>query len=87
MRRATITIPDDLERELQAWLETQPAPPSLAKVLQAALRRFLAQKKLEALEYRPASGSLSIRPAPHGSGHRDASVEHDAHLAADELPR
>lgn len=87
MRRATITIPDDLERELQNWLDTQPAPPSLAKILQAALRGFLAEKKLEALEYRPASGPLSVGVAARGSGHRDASVEHDAHLAAEEPSR
>ena len=83
MRRATITIPDDLEKDLQAWLDTQPAPPSLAKVMQAALKSFLTEKKLEALEYRPARYAFWITPAEHGSGYSDVSINHDAHLAGE----
>jgi Arc/MetJ-type ribon-helix-helix transcriptional regulator len=83
MRRATVTIPDDLEKELQAWLDAQPARPSLAKVLQAALRLYLAEKKLEALEYRPATGPFRFTVDEVGSGHRNVSVEHDAHFAGD----
>ena len=81
MRRATVTIPDDLEKELELWLSSQTAPPSLAKVMQSALRRFLAEAKLEALEYRPPRAAFSLSPAAQGSGHTDVSVEHDAHLA------
>ena len=81
MRRATVTIPDDLEKELELWLSSQTAPPSLAKVMQSALRRFLAEEKLEALEYRPPRGAFSVSPAARGSGHADVSVEHDAHVA------
>lgn len=81
MRRATVTIPPDLDEELRAWLATQPAPPSLAKILQAALRMFLREKKLESLEHRAASAPFAISRAGGGSGHHDVSVEHDAHLA------
>lgn len=42
MRRATVTIPDDLESDLAAYTASEPAAPSLAGVVQAALRRFLA---------------------------------------------
>ncbi len=41
MRRATITIPDDLEADLDAYLADQDAKPSLAAVTQSALRQFL----------------------------------------------
>lgn len=81
MRRATVTIPDGLERELQAWLDSQPAPPSLASVLQAALRMFLDEKRLEALEYQAPTGEFSFVVDGEGSGHSDVSIEHDAHFA------
>lgn len=81
MKRATITIPDDLEEELNAFLKTQDAPPSLTSVLQAALRRYLEERKLSALEYRPPVGPLRIEPAAQGSGGDDGSVDHDRHLA------
>lgn len=45
MRRATVTIPDDLEHDLQHFLEAAPAQPSLAAVVQTALRRFLTGPK------------------------------------------
>ena len=41
MRRATITIPDDLEADLEAYLADQEVPPSLAAIAQTALREFL----------------------------------------------
>lgn len=39
----TVTIPDELEDELDRFVSEQPAPPSATAVLQASLRRFLAQ--------------------------------------------
>lgn len=80
MRRATITLPDELEAELEDWLATQPTPPSLTGILQTALRTFLREKKLEALQYRPRTRPLSVTPSPHGSGHQDTSIHHDAVL-------
>jgi predicted nucleotidyltransferase len=41
MRRATITIPDDLEADLEAYVADQKVPPSLAAITQTALRQFL----------------------------------------------
>ena len=49
MRRATITLPDDLEAELDSFLEAHEAPPALTTVVQAALRRYLAEKRGEPL--------------------------------------
>lgn len=41
VRRATITIDDELATELDAFMASLPATPSLASVVQAALHRFL----------------------------------------------
>lgn len=41
MRRATITLPDDLEEKLERFRLAQPARPSLTSVVQAALEEYL----------------------------------------------
>lgn len=41
MRRASITIPDELEADLAAYLADQEVEPSLAAITQTALRQFL----------------------------------------------
>lgn len=83
MRRATITIPDDLEVELNRYLERQPAPPTLATLLQAALRRYLEEEELRRRDYRPARGPLRISAASKGSGVADVAERHDAYLTGD----
>jgi Arc/MetJ-type ribon-helix-helix transcriptional regulator len=79
MRRATITIPDDLAKAIDRYVRTQEARPPLAAVVQAALRQYLKERG-----YLRASGPLRITPAKRGSGHRDISQAHDRHLAAQE---
>lgn len=44
MRRASITIPDGLERALERYRKDLDAPPSLASVVQTALRRYLEER-------------------------------------------
>lgn len=80
MRRATVTIPDELEDQLDRYLGSQDPAPSLTAVLQTALRRFLSEQKLEARGYEPARGPLRITPAPLDDGPTDVSVEHDRYL-------
>lgn len=41
MRRATITVPDDLAQALDAFIAAQPARPSLTSVVEAALESYL----------------------------------------------
>lgn len=41
MRRATITLPDDLEQKVERFRRSQPARPSLTSVVQAALEDYL----------------------------------------------
>jgi metal-responsive CopG/Arc/MetJ family transcriptional regulator len=81
MRRATITLPDDLEAELEAYLAAQDASPSLTGLVEAALRRYLQEKRLEARQHQPGAGRLRVTPATRGSGAADASLEHDRYLA------
>lgn len=58
MRRATITLPDDLEADLDAYLASRDAPPSLTSLVQAALRRYLEEES--------AQSDPSDRPYPTG---------------------
>lgn len=83
MRRATITLPDDLEAELDSYLETQDAAPSLTGLVVVALRRYLEDKRLETRQYQPPAGPLRITPAERGSGAADTSLDHDRYLADD----
>jgi len=84
MRRATITFPDDLEVDLDAFMARQEAAPSLPRLLQAALRSYLAEKSREQAiadrDPRPARRPLKITVAGQGSGAHDVSIEHDRHL-------
>ncbi|HET9212281.1 MAG TPA: hypothetical protein VFR03_17890 [Thermoanaerobaculia bacterium] len=81
MRRATITIPDDLEADLNWYMKTLDITPSLTGVVETALRKFLREKRLETRQYHPAKQRLRITPAEKGSGRHDISVEHDRYLA------
>ena len=42
MRRATVTIPDQLDEQLDVFLRSQRGKPSLTSLLQTALERFLS---------------------------------------------
>jgi hypothetical protein len=76
MRRATVTISDDLEVSLDAYNRQQDVSPALTAVLQAALREYLARRGFSA-----APKALRITPAKKGSGARDVSIRHDRYLA------
>ena len=76
MRRATITIGDDLEASLDAYIRQQEAAPPLTAVVQTALKEFLATRG-----FAPGQRKLRITPARKGSGAQDVSIEHDRYLA------
>lgn len=44
MRRATITIPDELERAIELCRRDLEVPPSLAAIVQTALREYLVER-------------------------------------------
>lgn len=72
MRRATITIGDETEAQLDAWMRRQDAATSLTAVVQTALKEFLAHCGLAA-----PSAKLQITPSRKGSGSRYVSIAHD----------
>lgn len=76
MKRATMTLPDDLAEAVDNYLQAQEAPPALTTVVQAALREYLRERGF-LRRRRP----LRIRPAKRGSGRSDVSMDHDLYLA------
>ncbi len=76
MKRATVTLTDELEASLEAYLDQQEAAPALTAVVQAALREYLARRG-----YDRSPGRLRITPARKGSGKPDGSIRHDYYLA------
>ena len=76
MKRETITLNDEFERAVDAYLRDQEARPSLTAVVQAALRKNLSERA----NVRRAK-RLRITPAPRGSGRKDVSERHDRYLA------
>lgn len=76
MKRATITLPDDLAAGVDEYLESHDAPPALTTVVQAALREYLQERGF----LRPFR-TLRITPAAQGSGLTDVSVNHDKYFA------
>lgn len=77
MKRATVTIPDDIIPALDAYLADQRPKPPLTAVVHDALAGFLADRGY--LPGRPRR--LKLTPAARGSGTRSTSVNHDAVLA------
>jgi metal-responsive CopG/Arc/MetJ family transcriptional regulator len=77
MKRATVTIPDDLARAVDNYVQAQDAPPALTAVVQAALRHYLEERGFLATPAR----QLVITSSRRGSGRRDVSQSHDHYLA------
>jgi hypothetical protein len=73
-----MTLPDDLAEAVDEYVRAQEAPPALTAVMQAALREYLRARGF-LRPYRP----LRISPAPHGSGRRDVSKNHDKYFVED----
>lgn len=76
MKRATVTIDDELEPSLDAYMRQQEVVPALTAVVHAALKEYLARRG-----FVPAQPKFRITPARKGSGARDTSMAHDRYLA------
>jgi hypothetical protein len=76
MKRATMTLPDDLAQAAERYLASQEAPPTLTAVVQAALRQYLGERG-----FLRTRRTLEITPARKGSGRSDVSQQHDRYLA------
>lgn len=79
MKRATISLTDDLEAALDSYVSRQEAPPTLTAVVQAALREYLSRRGAA-----PPVNRLRISPARKGSGKADVSRRHDRYFAGHE---
>src|ERR1700679_2336958 len=75
MKRATITLPDDLAEAMESYLRTQEAPPALTTVMQTALREYLRERG-----FLRVRRTLKIRAAKRGSGRSDVSQNHDLYF-------
>jgi hypothetical protein len=78
MKRATITLPDDLERALEAFRRSQEVPLPLTALTQAALREYLVKRGFLATS---AARPFVITPVEEGSGTSDVSTNHDRYFA------
>jgi tRNA(Ile2) C34 agmatinyltransferase TiaS len=81
-----LTLPDELEQELKAYLLSHNEP--IEEVLRAALREYLARDRLvtrleqAGLEFRlPTESRGRFTVAAVGSGKSDISVEHDKYTS------
>ena len=81
MKRATITLPDELEAEVERFLAVQEPAPSFTSLVQTALRRYLDEAEWSRRRFSPAAEELSVTPAAKGSGHAASSERHDSVLA------
>jgi hypothetical protein len=74
MKRATVTLPDDLAEAVEKYTQAQNVTPALTAVVQAALREYLRERGF-LRTYRP----LKLEPLGN-SGRSDVSVNHDLYL-------
>jgi metal-responsive CopG/Arc/MetJ family transcriptional regulator len=74
MKRATLTLPDDLAQAVDEYVQAQEAPPALTTVMQTALREYLRERGFLRTR-RP----LKISPKGN-SGRSDVSENHDLYL-------
>ena len=74
MKRATITLPDDIAKAVDDYIEAQEVPPALTTVMQVALRAYLSERG-----FLRARRSLRIRPNGK-SGRSDVSQNHDLYF-------
>jgi hypothetical protein len=74
MKRATVTLPDDLAEAVESYTRAQNIPPALTAVVQTALRAYLRERGF-LRTYRP----LKLEPLGN-SGRSDVSVNHDLYL-------
>jgi metal-responsive CopG/Arc/MetJ family transcriptional regulator len=75
MKRATITVPDDLADALDQFRDAQETPPTLTTLMQTALREFLQERGFLRSHRR-------LKLGPVGQSRRsDVSRNHDDYFA------
>ncbi len=79
MRRATVTIPDELEKALDSYRRNLEFPPSLAAVMQTALKEYLRVRGYTAL----AEPDTGQRPSQRPTVYEDAPTVRGEKTAAE----
>jgi hypothetical protein len=75
MKRATMTLPDDLAEAIDQFRSAQETPPALTTLMQTALREFLQERGFMRSHRRFKLGPVGR------SGRSDVSQNHDAYFA------
>jgi Arc/MetJ-type ribon-helix-helix transcriptional regulator len=78
MKRTTISLPDQLQEELEQYQQDQTVRPPTSALIQTAIREYLERRGYGRPQQR---GGFHITPAPEGSGTSDGSSEHDRYVA------
>ena len=73
MRRATVTIPEELEGALESYKRDLEFSPSLAALMQAALREYLQQRGYVTQEGEADSRPTMYEDAPYLRGNKTAA--------------
>ena len=73
MKQLTVTLPEALEHQLNAYLETHPE--SAADVMQTALKAFLEEQMWAAYRPEPALKPFHISPAENIDGADDGATD------------
>jgi hypothetical protein len=76
LKRATITLTDELEDAVEAFRDAQDVPPSLTAITQTALREYLVQRG-----FLRTHRTFWLTPVEQGSGDPYASRDHNRHVA------
>ena len=82
MQRAAITLSDEIEASLDAYIQPQKVAPSVTAIMQGALQEFLSRRGFTA-----GARKLRVTPAKKGSDFKDVSVDHDRYLAGHRICR
>src|ERR1035441_785177 len=77
MKRATMTIPDDLAEAMEQYVQAQEVPPALTTVVQVALREYLRERGF-LQPYR----RLKIEPVGRSRRRQSAGPNRQLHCAA-----
>ncbi len=79
-KRFTVTVPADLEAELDLYLQGQNPEPTLTKVAESALRFFLHNQKWIERGFKPASKPFQITSVDSAETESNISINHDEYL-------
>jgi hypothetical protein len=82
MRRALVTIPDDVEAALERYLQRQDEPTDLDHVVADALRDYLARPHVHRRKPPGSPPPFWVTPVEEkdAQGEPDVSINHDHYL-------